>query len=185
MVSVSLMAPGEASQFPPPLLPDAPGLSAYRALFATTGIAALFPQQPDCRDARHHAVARLQRDRRLRLRQAASSAAATASSSCSLAALGHPRPGGDAALVPDAQGDRPDQQLRRRAGAGDREHLRHLPGAPICAVDPRRIARGGAHRRRQRGPHLPADRRAGADPDPGDAWRCSPSSACGTTSCGR
>lgn len=42
MVSVSLMAPGEASQFPPPLLPDAPGFSAYRALFATTGIAAYF-----------------------------------------------------------------------------------------------------------------------------------------------
>jgi multiple sugar transport system permease protein len=42
MVSVSLMAPGEASQFPPPLLPGAPGLSAYRALFATTGIAVYF-----------------------------------------------------------------------------------------------------------------------------------------------
>ncbi|HEU4704727.1 MAG TPA: carbohydrate ABC transporter permease, partial [Sphingomicrobium sp.] len=42
MLSVSLMAPGEASQFPPPLLPEAPGLSAYRALFATTGIAAYF-----------------------------------------------------------------------------------------------------------------------------------------------
>jgi len=42
MVSVSLMAPGEASQFPPPLLPDAPGFSAYRALFATTGIGTYF-----------------------------------------------------------------------------------------------------------------------------------------------
>jgi multiple sugar transport system permease protein len=42
MVSVSLMAPGEASQFPPPLLPDDPGLSAYRALFDTTGIARYF-----------------------------------------------------------------------------------------------------------------------------------------------
>jgi multiple sugar transport system permease protein len=42
MVSVSLMAPGEASQFPPPLLPEAPGLSAYRALFETTGIARYF-----------------------------------------------------------------------------------------------------------------------------------------------
>ncbi len=42
MLSVSLMAPGEASQFPPPLLPDAPGLSAYRALFDTTGIARYF-----------------------------------------------------------------------------------------------------------------------------------------------
>ncbi len=42
MTSVSLMAAGEASQFPPPLLPDKPGLSAYRALFATTGIATYF-----------------------------------------------------------------------------------------------------------------------------------------------
>ncbi len=42
MVSVSLMAPGEASQFPPPLLPDDPGLSAYTALFQTTGIVRYF-----------------------------------------------------------------------------------------------------------------------------------------------
>ncbi|HEY5711798.1 MAG TPA: carbohydrate ABC transporter permease [Allosphingosinicella sp.] len=42
MVSVSLMAPGEASRFPPPLFPVAPGLGAYRALFATTGIAHYF-----------------------------------------------------------------------------------------------------------------------------------------------
>jgi multiple sugar transport system permease protein len=42
MVSVSFMSAGEASRFPPPLLPEAPGLSAYRALFATTGIARYF-----------------------------------------------------------------------------------------------------------------------------------------------
>jgi multiple sugar transport system permease protein len=42
MVSVSLMQPGEASRFPPPFLPAAPGLSAYRALFETTGIARYF-----------------------------------------------------------------------------------------------------------------------------------------------
>jgi multiple sugar transport system permease protein len=42
MLSVSFMSPGEASRFPPPLLPEAPGLSAYRALFATTGIARYF-----------------------------------------------------------------------------------------------------------------------------------------------
>lgn len=42
MVSVSFMSPGEASRFPPPLLPEAPGLSAYRALFETTGIARYF-----------------------------------------------------------------------------------------------------------------------------------------------
>jgi len=42
MLSVSFMAPGEASQFPPPLLPEAPSLSAYRSLFETTGIARYF-----------------------------------------------------------------------------------------------------------------------------------------------
>ena len=38
MVSASLMAPGEASSFPPPLLPRAPSLANYRELFATVGI---------------------------------------------------------------------------------------------------------------------------------------------------
>ena len=42
MLSVSFMSPGEASRFPPPFLPEAPGLSAYRALFETTGIARYF-----------------------------------------------------------------------------------------------------------------------------------------------
>jgi multiple sugar transport system permease protein len=42
MVSVSFMSPGEASRFPPPLLPSDPSLSAYRALFETTGIARYF-----------------------------------------------------------------------------------------------------------------------------------------------
>jgi len=38
MVSASLMAPGEASTFPPPLLPHAASLDNYRALFAANGI---------------------------------------------------------------------------------------------------------------------------------------------------
>jgi len=42
MVSVSFMSPGEASRFPPPFLPEAPSLSAYRALFETTGISRYF-----------------------------------------------------------------------------------------------------------------------------------------------
>jgi multiple sugar transport system permease protein len=42
MLSVSLMAPGEASRFPPPFFPKAPSLAAYRALFATTDIARYF-----------------------------------------------------------------------------------------------------------------------------------------------
>jgi multiple sugar transport system permease protein len=38
MVSASLMAPGEASNFPPPLLPRHASLDNYRELFATKGI---------------------------------------------------------------------------------------------------------------------------------------------------
>jgi multiple sugar transport system permease protein len=38
MVSASLMAPGEASSFPPPLWPADPGLQNYRELFAARGI---------------------------------------------------------------------------------------------------------------------------------------------------
>ncbi len=38
MVSASLMAPGEAASFPPPLLPKNPTLANYRELFAGAGI---------------------------------------------------------------------------------------------------------------------------------------------------
>ncbi|WP_317153871.1 carbohydrate ABC transporter permease [Sphingopyxis indica] len=38
MLSVSFMAPGEAAQFPPPLLPENPGLENYRQLFGTYGV---------------------------------------------------------------------------------------------------------------------------------------------------
>lgn len=38
MVSVSFMARGEASQFPPPLLPDSPTLDNYRMLFGAFGV---------------------------------------------------------------------------------------------------------------------------------------------------
>ena len=38
MVAVSFMAPGEAAQFPPPLLPTYPTLANYRTLFADYGI---------------------------------------------------------------------------------------------------------------------------------------------------
>jgi multiple sugar transport system permease protein len=42
MVSASLMAPGEASRFPPPLLPATPTLANYHELFATVGIGRQF-----------------------------------------------------------------------------------------------------------------------------------------------
>ena len=38
MLAVSLMSPGEASTFPPPLLPSRPTLANYGALFATAGM---------------------------------------------------------------------------------------------------------------------------------------------------
>ena len=38
MLSVSFMAPGEAAQFPPPLLPADPSLDNYRTLFGSFGI---------------------------------------------------------------------------------------------------------------------------------------------------
>ena len=42
MVSVSFMSAGEANRFPPPLLPDDPGLEAYRELFARMGMGGYF-----------------------------------------------------------------------------------------------------------------------------------------------
>ena len=42
MLSVSFMTPGEASAFPPPLLPQEPTLANYRELFAREGIGRYF-----------------------------------------------------------------------------------------------------------------------------------------------
>jgi multiple sugar transport system permease protein len=42
MLSVSFMAPGEASHAPPPLLPSAPTLDNYRALFERLGVGRYF-----------------------------------------------------------------------------------------------------------------------------------------------
>ena len=42
MLSVSLMTPGEASQFPPPLLPAHATLANYRELFAHVGMGRYF-----------------------------------------------------------------------------------------------------------------------------------------------
>ncbi len=42
MLSVSFMRPGEANQFPPPLLPAAPTLDSYRELFGREGVGRYF-----------------------------------------------------------------------------------------------------------------------------------------------
>ena len=58
-----------------------------------------------------------------------------------------------------------------RAGAG--EHLRHLPRAPVRAVDSRRPARGRAHRRRRASCGSSSDRRAAAASRSSSRWRSS------------
>ncbi len=42
MLSVSFMPPGEASAFPPPLLPRQPTLANYRELFVRAGMGRFF-----------------------------------------------------------------------------------------------------------------------------------------------
>ena len=185
MVSVSFMSPGEASRFPPPFLPAAPGLERLSRPVRDHRHRPLFPQQPVRRHARHHAVAAVQRDRRLRLRQTA---------------LQGPRPDLPAAASPRSSFPAqvtmlPLFLMLKEMGLINSfagvlvpvadQHLRHLPGPPICAVDPRRDARGGAGRRRGRGADLPPDRGAGADPDPDHAGPVHLPRQPGTTSCGR
>src|SRR3546814_11324003 len=46
MVSVSLMAPGEAAHTPPPLLPDHASLANYTMLFARLDMARYFANSP-------------------------------------------------------------------------------------------------------------------------------------------
>ena len=70
-----------------------------------------------------------------------------------------------------------------RPGAG--QHLRHLPGAPVCAVDSRRDAGGGAHRRRERVPDLPLRSSCPCCGRSSITLAVFTSSAPGTTSCGR
>ena len=167
MVSVSLMAPGEASTFPAAAAAAAaPTLENYRELFAHAGMGRYLLNSVLLDGAAHaaarcsstslagYAFAKLRfagRDRIFRLLLGAlviPAQVAMLPLFLLLKQLG---------LVNTLRG-------RDRAGAG--QHLRHLPRAAVRAVDPRRPARGGAHRRRERVPHLPLDRRAGAEADP-------------------
>ncbi len=75
-----------------------------------------------------------------------------------LGGVGHPGAGRDDSAVPDHEMAASRQQLRRRDRAGDGDRVRHLPRAPIRALDSRRIARSRAHRRRRRMAHLRDDR---------------------------
>ncbi len=104
MVAVSLMAPGEASTYPPPLVPREPTLDNYRELFAHAGMARYLVNSVLLAVAVTALSLAVQRGGRLCVRQAA---------------LHGPRPhlprdarragdsvaGGDGAAVPAAQAD--------------------------------------------------------------------------------
>ena len=149
MVSASLMSPGEASAYPPPLVPQQPDARQLSRALRARRHGSLPREQPAAGGRGHGAVAVLQRDGRIRIRQAAlrrTRPDLQAHARCA----GDSGTGGDGAAVPAAEASRSRQQLRRHHRAGAREHLRHLPRAPVRVVDSRRAARSGAHRRRQR-----------------------------------
>jgi len=79
MVSASLMPAGQSNTFPPPWLPSAPTLANYRELFARIGVGRYSSQRGGGR-GRHRPVAAVQRQRRLRVRQAVVRRAWTGSS---------------------------------------------------------------------------------------------------------
>ena len=159
--------------------------STTPALFARLNLARYAANSAAGRDRDDRDLRAAQLDGRLRVRQAALRAGATASSACCVAALVIPGPDRHAAALPAAQAARADQHLLGRDHPRHGEHLRHLPGAPVRAVDSRQPARRGAHRRRRRVAHLLVARAAELPADPGHARRSSPSWAPGTTSSGR
>ena len=68
---------------------------------------------------------------------------------------------------------------------GDGQRVRHLPAAPVHAVDPRRAARRRPDRRCERVPHLLEHRACRCASRRSRRRRSSPSRARGRTSCGR
>ena len=178
------MAPGEASTYPPPLVPAHPTLANYRELFAHAGMGRYLANSVLLAVAATvlslvfnvmagYAFAKLRfagRERIFRLM---------------LGALVIP---GQVAMVPLFLLLKQMGLVNSYGGvdrAGAREHLRHLPRAPVRAVDSRRPARSGAHGRRQRMADLRRDRRAAAAADHRHARACLRCSERGTISCGR
>ena len=70
MLSASLMPAGEASVYPPRLLPSRVTFEHYADLFTAPASRALLPEQPPDRGRDHRDLAPGQLDGRLRLRQA-------------------------------------------------------------------------------------------------------------------
>ena len=167
MLSVSLMPAGEATALPPRLLPSAPTLENYRALFTRLHLARSFANSLLLAGAATavslvlnalagYAFARLRfpgRDRLFRLL---------------LAAL----------VMPGQVGMLPLFLLLKEMGLvnsylgvlvpGPRQHLRHLPGPPVLPRHSPERARRGARRRRRRAAHLVVDRAAALPADPRD-----------------
>src|SRR5690606_21890383 len=104
------------------------------------------PQQPAGGRRDHAWLAAGQHPGRLRLRQAALPRP-RAGVPAAAGGPGGAGPGGDAAAVPADEAAAPGQHLRRRGDPGAGQRVRHLPGAPVRALDPRRAAGGGADRR--------------------------------------
>ena len=144
------MAPGEASTYPPPLLPHAAHARqlsravrarGHRPLPARTACSSP-SRRPRCRcsstSMAGYAFAKLRfagRDRMFRVL---------------LGALVIP---GQVAMLPLFLLLKQLGLVNTYGGVivpAHGEHLRHLPRAPVRAVDSRRAARGGAHRRRER-----------------------------------
>ena len=149
MLSVSFMAPGEASAFPPPMLPQEPTLANYRELFAREGMGRYFVNSlllATCATLvaltfnvmAGYAFAKLRFNGREQIFRVL------------LGAHRHSRASGDAAAVSAPKEHGSGQHIRRRSRAGARDHLRHCAGAPVRAFNPRRDARSCARRWRQR-----------------------------------
>ncbi|KAG1470327.1 hypothetical protein G6F57_011830 [Rhizopus arrhizus] len=152
MVSVSFMPQGEASHFPPPLLPSSITTHNYHELFARTGMGGNFANS--LLVSLGITIAELRRPR--------------ASVPGADGRAGYPGAGGDAAAVPADEAAGPGQQFRRRDRAGAGQRVRYLPGPPVRAFDPGRAAGSGAHRRGRGAAHLLPDRSADAQAGAGD-----------------
>ncbi len=154
MLSVSFMRPARPARFPPPFLPEhaTPRATTARcsrtpAWAATSPTACSSPPRPRCcrcvfNVTAGYAFAKLRfagRDRMFKVL---------------LGALVIPA---QVAMLPLFLMLKSMGLVNTYVGVldpVDGERLRHLPGAPVRAVDPERAARGGAGRRRRRAAHL-------------------------------
>ena len=129
MVCVSLMPAGSASSLPPPLIPHDPTLEHYQQLLGDGGLKRAFVNSLGLAVVSTFDVGELQHAGRLLVCQAALSAPRAGVRPADRGA-GHPRPGGHAAAVPDAQGHGAGEHVDGRA---DPERWRGSSGSSSCA----------------------------------------------------